>query len=281
LGPNLDGRVGVLNHCGKPDAVHGNLEVGGRELLQEATSILDAIRFCVGKSEYRSEAPGHSGSVGCHLLQEWCQFTQGPASLVHADEMRTEEDGGVWLSAVGADLEGFGGQLFGPVRFSGNQRARGAIRGVAPTQHRLVKSLGQRRDDVEAAIHFIDIVGMGSNIRAPAAHNTRELCSVARATSTALRCAASRSLSRTGSLGNTVATGAKVRIHCNEAPLGRPIESRRTPEPERNGVDIVLERCCGFDVHKDTVVACVRAQGKEAIPLLPTIGDHFLVTSPS
>ena len=27
-------------------------------------------------------------------------------------------------------------------------------------------------------------------------------------------------------------------------------------------MDIVVERCCGLDVHKDTVVACVRTPGK-------------------
>ena len=27
-------------------------------------------------------------------------------------------------------------------------------------------------------------------------------------------------------------------------------------------MDIVVERCCGLDVHKDTVVACVRSPGK-------------------
>jgi transposase len=27
-------------------------------------------------------------------------------------------------------------------------------------------------------------------------------------------------------------------------------------------VDLLVERCCGLDVHKDTVVACVRTPGK-------------------
>ncbi len=27
-------------------------------------------------------------------------------------------------------------------------------------------------------------------------------------------------------------------------------------------MDMVVERCCGLDVHKDTVVACVRTPGK-------------------
>ena len=31
-------------------------------------------------------------------------------------------------------------------------------------------------------------------------------------------------------------------------------------------MDIVVERCCGLDVHKDTVVACVRTPGKEGEP---------------
>ena len=26
-------------------------------------------------------------------------------------------------------------------------------------------------------------------------------------------------------------------------------------------MDMVVERCCGLDVHKDTVVACVRTPG--------------------
>jgi len=32
--------------------------------------------------------------------------------------------------------------------------------------------------------------------------------------------------------------------------------------PEGNTVDVVVERCCGLDVHKDTVVACVRTPGR-------------------
>jgi transposase len=32
--------------------------------------------------------------------------------------------------------------------------------------------------------------------------------------------------------------------------------------PERQAMDVVVERCGGLDVHKDTVVACVRTPGK-------------------
>ena len=49
----------------------------------------------------------------------------------------------------------------------------------------------------------------------------------------------------------------------DEAPPGRP----RLPTSNNGGrrgraMDIVVERCCGLDVHKDTVVACVRTPGK-------------------
>ena len=83
----------------------------------------------------------------------------------------------------------------------------------------------------------------------------------------------SRRISRTGSLGDT------CHEHEGQNPLQRgssraAIEPRRTPEPERNRVDIVLDAAVGR-CPKDTVVTCVCARGKEAIPLLATIGDHF------
>ena len=42
-------------------------------------------------------------------------------------------------------------------------------------------------------------------------------------------------------------------------PCKRLLRSARTPTRWRGGaMDVVVERCAGFDVHKDTVVACVR-----------------------
>src|SRR5947199_6240856 len=44
-----------------------------------------------------------------------------------------------------------------------------------------------------------------------------------------------------------------------EAPPGGPCQSRR----EGGAMDVLVERCAGLDVHKDTVVACVRTPGPE------------------
>ncbi|MGH9226582.1 MAG: hypothetical protein ACRD2W_22990, partial [Acidimicrobiales bacterium] len=44
---------------------------------------------------------------------------------------------------------------------------------------------------------------------------------------------------------------------------GRPSQRRRrTPGPEGGTHGQGRERCCGLDVHKDTVVACVRTPGE-------------------
>ena len=41
-----------------------------------------------------------------------------------------------------------------------------------------------------------------------------------------------------------------------------PIDRRRTRGRKEQVMDMVVERCCGLDVHKDTVVACVWTPGK-------------------
>ena len=54
---------------------------------------------------------------------------------------RTEDDGGVGFAALGADLKGLCGQLFGPVGVPGDLRPRGTREGEHPVQRRLVEHL--------------------------------------------------------------------------------------------------------------------------------------------
>jgi hypothetical protein len=55
----------------------------------------------------------------------------------------------------------------------------------------------------------------------------------------------------------------RFRILRYEAP-SRATWGADVDEPGRKGttMDVVVELCCGLDVHKDTVVACVRTPGK-------------------
>ena len=58
-----------------------------------------------------------------------------------------------------------------------------------------------------------------------------------------------------------VATSTYPRLP--EATLLRPVV---TDDGEEGAMDVVVARCAGLDVHKDTVVACVRLPGPDGEP---------------
>ena len=173
--PACDGDLGVADHSGEPSRVERKIEVGGRELLQQATGVVDAAGFDMGHSQRRSDRSGDLGSVGGHLLDEWDQLAAGAALEAHRPELRAEEEGGVGLAAVGADLECLGGQLFGLFGVPGDLRSQGTRVAVHPVQGRLIELLGERPDDLQAAVHLVDVPGAGgSAVRAcQAAQNSR------------------------------------------------------------------------------------------------------------
>ena len=86
-----------------------------------------------------------------------------PRWTAHRRELRAEEDGGVGLAAVGADLECLGGQLFGLIGVPGDLRSQGTRVAVHPVQGRLVELLGERPGDLQAAVHLVDVPGAGGS----------------------------------------------------------------------------------------------------------------------
>ena len=77
---------------------------------------------------------GELGSVDGHLLDEWGQVAVRSALEAHGPELHAVEEGGVGLAAVGADLECFGGPLFGLVGVPGDLRSHGTRAAVHPVQ---------------------------------------------------------------------------------------------------------------------------------------------------
>ncbi len=67
------------------------------------------------------------------------------------------------MAAVGADLECFGGQLFGLVGVPGDLRSHGTRPAVYPVQDRLVELRGERPHDLQAAVHLVDVPGAGGS----------------------------------------------------------------------------------------------------------------------
>ena len=63
---------------------------------------------------------GQPGIVGRRLLDQRDEVAHGAALPAHDHELRAEDDGGVGLAAVGADLERLGGQLLGLVGVAGD-----------------------------------------------------------------------------------------------------------------------------------------------------------------
>ena len=59
-------------------------------------------------------------------LDEWDELAQRSALKVHGHALPIEEQRGVGLAPVGADLECLGGQLFGPIRVPGDLSSPGA-----------------------------------------------------------------------------------------------------------------------------------------------------------
>ena len=82
-------------------------------------------------------------------------------------ELCAEEDGGVGLAAVGADLECLRGQLFGLIGVPGDLRSPGTREGVRPVQGRLVELVGERPGDLVAAVHLVDVPGAAGSDKAP------------------------------------------------------------------------------------------------------------------
>lgn len=63
----------------------------------------------------------------------------------------------------------------------------------------------------------------------------------------------------------TAASSAYLRLHFYEAPRAAPPSIGAASR--RSVMETLVERCAGLDVHKDTVVACVRLlEGRTAEP---------------
>ena len=56
------------HHAREPDRIHREIEVGGRELFQQVTRLVDAVSFGVGQSQGRHEG-GEPGIVGRRLCR--------------------------------------------------------------------------------------------------------------------------------------------------------------------------------------------------------------------
>ena len=124
--------------------IQRKFEVGGSEVLQQATGVVDPAGFDMGQCQRRSEHFGELGSVDGHLLEEWHQLATRSALEAHGPELHAVDQVGVGLAAVGADLECFGGPLFGLFGVPGDLRSHGTCRAVHPVQDRLVELRGER-----------------------------------------------------------------------------------------------------------------------------------------
>ncbi len=82
-------------------------------------------------------------------------------------ELRAEDDGGVGLAAVGADLQRLRGELLGPVGVAGDLGPQRTHERVPPVEDRLVELLGHRPVDLDAAVHLVDVAGAGRCFGAP------------------------------------------------------------------------------------------------------------------
>ena len=118
---------------------------------------------------------GQTGVVGDRLLDERDEGVQRPPPQVHHDDLGAVDDEGVGLAAVGADLEGLGGQLLRLVGVPGDQGPGGALEGVHPVQEGLVELLDQGPLDLEAAVHLGDVPGARGHEPPPA----RRTCTAA------------------------------------------------------------------------------------------------------
>ena len=78
-------------------------------------------------------------------------------------------DGGVGLTAIGADLQGLIRQLFCPIGVPGDGGASGVPSVSSPTEGGLVELLGHRGHDLEAAVHLFDVPGAAVQVERPAA----------------------------------------------------------------------------------------------------------------
>ena len=71
-----------------------------------------------------------------------------------------------WPLSV-ADLEGRGGESFGLLGVTPDDGEPGQSEGVDPRQHRLLQLIRQAGHDVGAAVHLLDVAGLGARLPAP------------------------------------------------------------------------------------------------------------------
>ena len=115
------------------------------------------VGFCVGQRQGRSKPSCECGCLVDHLLNQGDQRAHRSTLEAHDHELPPEEEGGVGLATISADLQGLSRQLFGKVGISGDLRSLGKVECIGPAQNRLIELLGQGTHDLDTTIHLVDV----------------------------------------------------------------------------------------------------------------------------
>ncbi len=164
-----DGGFRVVDHSGEPKLIERKVETGRRELLQDESCLVGAVRVCVGHREHTGQqCRCKVGCVGRHLFDDRGQLAHGSAHPTDGDELPAELDVRVGYSVVRAELECFGGKVFGLIGVSRDLRAHGTAEQMTPAHQRLVKLIRQQQlVDLEAAVVLVEVSRLGRDQCSP------------------------------------------------------------------------------------------------------------------
>src|SRR5271166_3027777 len=160
------GGEGILNHSGEPQLVEREAESGFGKVRQELTGLVDSVSFNEGEGQRRCER-GNSGIVGGKLLDERDELTHRSPLVADSHHLSTKEESDVWLAAVGPDLEGSSGELFGFIAVPGDEGPPCPHEEMSPTQCWLVELLRKRRQHLEASVLLVDVSHESCGVCAP------------------------------------------------------------------------------------------------------------------